>query len=168
MGLRSLSMAFPWIQTLHLSDLCKVRQVRPGHGECTLHWTVCYTVKLRHCWACLQHTALCKCASRTREGEFPQIPLSSSGNEGPASLSSSGGLASARLLLPNRAWAILKFASLGLGSRLSTSMQCLLPSWAIHKYSKVCTSMQFQSMQRILTAAVPSLFLESGQCCNWM
>ena len=84
------------------------------------------------------------CASRTREGEFPQIPLSSSGNEGPASLSSSGGLASARLLLPNRAWAILKFASLGLGSRLSTSMQCLLPPWAIHKYSKVCTSMQFQ------------------------
>ena len=102
------------------------------------------------------------CASRTREGEFPQIPLSSSGNEEPASLSSSGGLASARLLLPPRAWAILNFASLGLGSRLSTSMQCLLPPWAIHKYSRVCTSMYKYAistiMQRILTAAVPSLF----------
>ena len=86
------------------------------------------------------------CASRTREGEFPQIPLSSSGNEGPASLSSSGGLASAHLLLPPRAWAILNFASLGLGSRQSTSMQCLLPSWAVHKYSKVCTSMQYPQL----------------------
>ena len=48
--------------------VCKVRlrQVRSGHGECTLHWTVCYTVKLRHWWACVQHTALCKQDTRRR------------------------------------------------------------------------------------------------------
>ena len=143
MGLRSLSMAFPWTQTLHLSDLCKARQLRPGHGECTLHWTVCYTVKLRHCWACLQHTALCKCASRTREGEFPQILLSSSGNEGPASLSSSGGLASARLLLPP--WLGLgypQFCLLGhLGNPQVCDAFCLLgQSTSIQKYAEVCNS----------------------------
>ena len=145
MGQRSLSMALPWIQTLQLSDLCSVQNKTSAPRTWWVHSALnsvlhCETsslvgVRSTHCTV--------HCASRTREGEFPQIPLSSSGNEGPASLSSSGGLAGARLLLPPKAWAILNFASLGLGSRLSTSMQCLLPSWAVHKYSKVCTSMQY-------------------------
>ena len=149
MGQRSLSMAFHWIQTLQLSDLCKVRQVRPGHGECTLHWTVCYTVELRHWWACVQHTALCTVQAGHEKENSPKSPSAAQVMRGlphfphPEVLPVLACFCLLRLglssILPPWAWA--------LGCPQVCNAFCLLgQSASIRKYAQVCTSMQYPQL----------------------
>ena len=179
MGQRSLSMALPWIQTLQLSDLCSVQSKTSASRTWWVHSALnsvlhCGTsslvgVRSTHCTVQAGHEKENSPKSPSAAQVMRSLPHFPHPEVLPvlACFCLLGlGLSS---ILPPWAWAILIFASLGLGSRLSTSMQCLLPPWAIHKYSKVCTSMQYPQLCNAswLQQFLPSFWSWADVATGW-